>query len=420
MTMRYRDIAPLLIGISIFGLGAGLHATLLAVRITSEGFTTEVAGVIMSMYFVGFVIGSHYIPRLIGKVGHIRVFTALSATTSAAVLLFNVFVDPIAWSVLRLIIGIAGSGIYIVAETWLNDVATSDNRGKLLGIYTFVLLNSVLIGQFLLKFVEGNGNNLFILISVLTSVAAIPLALFAHHSPAIEEVDIMPVPKLFTYSPIGVIAAVVGGVGFATLTAFGAVYVAMMGKSNIEISTYVACAMAGGAVLQWPFGALSDKYGRRAMIFIAAVVAVVVNYILIIYASENWITLLVGTFILGGVGLSLYILSLSLINDRLEKSQMVSAGGSMILLEGIGSSIGPMAASMSVASFGLAGFYYVPLVTSFGLAAMVLYRMIFMPKEYVPAAFPNMVSKTSAISVQLASEVAEDAASDNRNDEPIL
>ena len=66
----------------ILMLGAGLQGTLLGVRATLEGFPTLVIGAVMAAYYVGYVAGSLVAPSLIHRVGHIRVFAALSSVTS--------------------------------------------------------------------------------------------------------------------------------------------------------------------------------------------------------------------------------------------------------------------------------------------------------------------------------------------------
>src|SRR6185437_11518144 len=114
---------PLLLGMGVLMLGAGLQGTLLGLRATLEGFPTLVTGVIISCYYVGYLLGTFAAPRLVRSVGHIRVFAAMAAVASAAILVQGSFVHPIPWALIRLVSGVCFAGIYVVAESWLNDRA---------------------------------------------------------------------------------------------------------------------------------------------------------------------------------------------------------------------------------------------------------------------------------------------------------
>jgi len=68
----------------ILMLGAGLQGTILGLRATLEGFPTPVTGLVMSCYYVGYLLGTLVAPRLLRRIGHVRVFAALAALASVA------------------------------------------------------------------------------------------------------------------------------------------------------------------------------------------------------------------------------------------------------------------------------------------------------------------------------------------------
>ena len=119
----------LFLGIAFIMLGNGLQGSLLGVRAELEGFPTAVTGLVMTGYYAGFLVGSTVVPRLVTRVGHIRVFAALASLASAAVLVHSIFVDPVSWTLMRLVSGFCYAGLYVVAESWLNDRATNETRG---------------------------------------------------------------------------------------------------------------------------------------------------------------------------------------------------------------------------------------------------------------------------------------------------
>lgn len=99
-------ISALLLGAGVLNAGLGLQGTLLGVRAGIESFPTTATGLIMSFYYIGFVVGSLYCPRIINRVGYIRAFAALATVASALTLCHAVFVSPTAWVIFR---GISGS-----------------------------------------------------------------------------------------------------------------------------------------------------------------------------------------------------------------------------------------------------------------------------------------------------------------------
>ena len=88
--------------------------------------------VVTSGYFMGFLSGAQLTPRLIQRVGHVRVFAALGSFMSAGLIAFTLLAEPWAWTILRILVGFCMSGIYVAAESWLNDAATNETRGKVL------------------------------------------------------------------------------------------------------------------------------------------------------------------------------------------------------------------------------------------------------------------------------------------------
>ena len=174
---------PLLLGMGVLMLGAGLQSTLLGLRATLEGFPAPVIGIVMSCYYVGYVLGTVIAPYLLRQVGHIRVFAALAAVASGAILIQGGFVNPSAWGAMRLISGMCFAGIYVVAESWINDRASRANRGRLFAVYMLVLYGGLGAAQFLLVVSNPLTPIPFMLVSVLISLAMVPIMLSAQALP---------------------------------------------------------------------------------------------------------------------------------------------------------------------------------------------------------------------------------------------
>ena len=164
-------------GMGFLMMAYGFQSSLLGVRAVEEQFSLAATGFMMSGYFVGYFIGTSTITRLISRVGHIRVFAAFASLASLVILVHSVFINPLVWFALRVLTGISMVCIYTVAESWLNDRSTNKNRGSVLSIYMVILYGSMGIGMFLLNFSSPTNYEPFILISIITSIALIPILL---------------------------------------------------------------------------------------------------------------------------------------------------------------------------------------------------------------------------------------------------
>jgi len=147
MTYVVSNAWALLLGVMLLQVGNGLQGTLLALRGGSEGFDPTTLSIIMSGYFVGFLGGSRVTPGLIRRVGHVRVFAALASFISAIFILYPAIPDPYAWTILRIAVGFCFSGVYVAAESWLNDVSTNETRGQVLSAYLVVQVLGIIAAQ---------------------------------------------------------------------------------------------------------------------------------------------------------------------------------------------------------------------------------------------------------------------------------
>ncbi len=342
----------LLIGFGILMLGDGLQGTLLAVRADQEGFSASTTGLIMSSFYFGFLGGSLMTPKIVVRVGHIRVFAALAALASAAILVHAVFVDIYAWIGLRLISGFCFAGLYVVAESWLNDKATNEIRGKVLSLYMIVTFTGVGLGQLLLNLADPMGYPLFILTSVLISIAVIPLLLSASPSPKFESSESMKLTEMLKLSPLGSLGMFVNGLVMAGFFALGPVYASRIDFNLEQISYFMTAAVFGTVLLQLPIGIISDRFDRRWVIIIIAALAAITAEGCTVYTPDDLSLVLLLVALFGGLAIPLYSLCIAYINDCLDPSQMVAASGSLVLIGGIGAVSGPVVIAAIMDKFG--------------------------------------------------------------------
>jgi len=365
----------LLIGMALLMLGAGLQGTLVGLRASLEGFPTLLAGVVLAAYYFGYMGGSLMTPALVSSVGHIRVFAALTSLASVLILLQGVFVAPLPWTLLRIASGFCFAGIYVVAESWLNDRVDNQHRGLLLSLYMLVCYAGLGLGQLLLNLADPRSTVLFILVSVLISVAMVPMALTASAAPEFSVPVRVRLRELFRRSPLGVVGVALSGAVSGCLFSLGALYTGGKGFSTLEVSLFMAAAILAACVTQLPVGRISDRMDRRQVIAAACLLAALgaIGAWWLADVSRTGFFLMVAVY--GGMSLTLYSLSLAHVNDQVPAQERVGASSTLILLNGAGAFVAPIvvAAIMEVAG----GDTFLPLLAAMHLllAGYALYRM---------------------------------------------
>ncbi len=333
---------PLFFGISMIMIGNGLQGTLLGVRATMEGFPTYSTGIIMSMYYAGFMLGSHYVPKLIQGVGHIRVFAALASIASTTVLFHGLFPNEFVWSVVRAITGFSYAGLYLVIESWLNNAADNKSRGKMMAIYLVVLYSSMAVGQYFLTLADPRGMDLFVATSILVTLAVLPISLSSRPAPQFSTPVKVSIKDVFKTSPLGAYGVFASGMAGACLFSIGPVYAADEGFSLAQISTFMAAAIVGGVSLQFPIGWLSDKYDRRRVLIGVSALTAIFCVLAMFAAPISLYLLYFAMFLIGGTALTIYGLASAHTNDHLAPAQIVAAAAAMLMINGVGSIVGPM------------------------------------------------------------------------------
>jgi MFS family permease len=364
---------PLFFGLALIMVGNGLQGTLLGVRASIEDFNTTATGLMMSLYYVGFVVGSYLVPKMVSRVGHIRVFTALASLASTTVLLHGLFVDVYLWIFVRMLTGFSYAGLFIVVESWLNNTSTNKTRGKILSVYQVITYGGLVAGQFLLTVADPSGVSLFILTSILVSIALLPISLSSRPAPSFEEPETISLKRLLIISPLGIIGAFGSGFGASILFSLGAVYATKIGLTLPQISTFMAAYMVGGVAFQIPIGWLSDKYDRRKIIITICFLSFL-SALSCYFAEGSSALFYISFFVLGGMSLSIYGQCLAHMNDHISEKQYVAAGSTLIFVNGVGAAIGPFMISLFMNQLGIHVFFPMIAIIFGALFAYGVYR----------------------------------------------
>ena len=377
MWAAFRSSWSLFMGMILLMISNGLLVTLLTLRADGLGFSESTIGLIQSAYPVGSLIGCLIAPKLIMRVGHIRIFAAFASIASATALIHLVTNDPLSWGAMRLLQGFCFSGLYIVAESWLNGSASNETRASLLSTYFITQTGGVMIGQLLLNLSSPEGIFLFIVVSVLISFSLVPMLVSASAIPPYVPPERISLAELFRLSPMGLTGSFLNGIGQTALYIALALYGRAIGLSAGAIGGLIGFMTLGGMLFQFPLAKLSDRLDRRLVIVGAPGLAIPVCLFLATMESpvDNSILLFALVAVLGGLTLPIYSICMAHMNDHLKPGQGVAASGTLVLILAVGMTFGPTLGGFAIAHFGPEGLFYL-LATTSGLTVMTgLFRL---------------------------------------------
>jgi len=374
----------LFLGMGFLMMAYGFQGSLLGVRAVQEEFSLTSTGFMMSGYFVGYFIGAVTIPGLISRVGHIRVFAAFASLASLVILVHSVFINPLVWFFLRVLTGISMVCIYTVAESWLNDRSSNKNRGSVLSIYMVILYGAMGIGMFLLNFSSPKNFQPFILVSIITSVALIPILLTKKKPPTFKKIKAMSLKEVYDASPFGMVSSLFYGTIQSALFTLLAVYAASMNFTIFEISLVTFLLAVSGAISQFPIGKLSDMYDRRKVIVFAtfaasgfAILTLLVSRQIYLpgnlATSKTWFYVFLILF--SFCSLPMFSLILAHTNDYIPKEKFVAAGAGLQFIFGLGAMSGPFLCSIFMNIVGSNGFFVFLFIFHTIIGLFGLYRM---------------------------------------------
>ncbi|MFN3846350.1 MAG: MFS transporter [Paracoccaceae bacterium] len=405
-----RNSWALLLGLGLLMLGNGMQGTLLGIRGGIEQFSTFQMSLVMSAYFLGFLVGSRLAPDMIRRVGHVRVFAALGSLISAVLILYAAAPDWMVWAALRVVIGFSFSGVYIVTESWLNNASTNENRGQALSLYLIVQMIGIIAAQLLLNVGDPSGYILFVIPSVLVSLAFTPILLAVSEAPAFESTKPLSFRRLYIASPLGCVGMFLLGGVFSAQFGMAAVWGTEAGLSIADLTIFVSAIYVGGLVFQYPIGWLSDRMDRRFVVLGLSAFGAVILMVPVIFDVSFPVLVFIGAMC-GGVSNPLYSLLLAYVNDYLDKTDMAAASAGLMFINGLGAISGPVITAWLMGQIGPSGFFLFMGILFGALAAYAGWRMTQRRETpSVTAGYTPVSPTASVVSVETAAMVdAEDA-----------
>lgn len=381
-----RATAILLLGYAILITGNGLLGTLISLRLIQQHTPSLVVGMVQSAYYVGFMVGALWGGGLIGRVGHHRAFVTFAAVSSCCALGYAVWNAAPVWMALRFVMGFCLVGIFTVVESWLHQVASNAQRGRVFSAYLITNYLGVGIGQFLIGLADPTSFALFSVVSALFSASLIPVTL-AGNAPVQSAPAAAPAAlssagasrlarglsglrTVHQWAPLGVFGCLAAGLlnsGFYTMQP---VFMRTLGYSVGDVSHFMGFALLAALVPQWPVARLADLFDRRAIIVAITALAAACSLLLFLLHGGTLVEALGYVYV--SVIFSLYGVVTSYVNDCIPADQRISVSAGLLLIFSLGASAGPTLASALMALAGPGGLYLFTTIVTCTLGVLTM------------------------------------------------
>lgn len=403
MIQTLRPLTSLLLGVALLLGGTGLLNTLIQLQGSALGYSDTLLGGLTSAYFVGFLIGTYVAPVLIRRIGHIRAFAFYASTCACGVLLHAISDSALVWLLLRLVVGTALVGLYTSIESWLNGLAQPAQRGTVFASYMMVNLGALATAQQLLRIEFDPLLLLFVLSGLLVCASTLPVLLTRMAQPVLHPTPRLEVRRLFATAPTAGVGALATGLAMGAFWGMVPVWGTRIDLSASQIATYMSVAIVGGAALQIPLGRLSDRRDRRLALALVGGLASVFA-LATPFTAGFIVTPLVVTFLYGGMAFAVYPLVVAHLLDHLPPEDVLAASSSVLLLNGLGSAIGPLIAGLLMTATGPNVLFAWFAATHGMLALYALYRYRVMHRERAEEAHFQPMLRTTPEALHFAED----------------
>lgn len=370
------SFAALFLSVGLLQLSSGGVGPLDALTGLAAGFTTTEVGILGSAHFFGFFIGCWWTPRLMGSVGHSRAYATFTAMGAIGLAAHVLVVDPLAWALMRVASGICVAGCYTVIEAWLQAKVTNDTRGRTMGSYRVVDISASFVAQFMIGALASLETYIaYNLLTILCCASLLPLAVTKVEQPAIPAIGRLRPGLAWRRSPLAVAAVIVAALSAASFRMVGPVYGQEVGLRADQIGLFLASYVAGGAIAQYPAGALADRYDRRWVLIWLSVAALGASALTVAASGGGEAAVMLAAAVFGFTTFPIYSVAAAHAHDFAEDSERVELSAALMFFYAVGAIAAPWSTSALIEVAGPAALFWVigaghVVLVGFGLARM--------------------------------------------------
>jgi len=369
------SFAALFLSVLLLQLSSGGVGPLDVLSGTELGFTPQQIGLLGSAHFFGFFIGCWWAPRLMGSVGHSRAFAAFTATGAIGLLGHMMVVDPYAWSMMRIAQGLCVAGCYTVIEAWLQAKVTNATRGRAMGTYRMVDTVGSLAAQLLIGFLAPATYVSYNLLALLCIAALLPLTLSRLKQPETPSAPRLRPRMAWNLSPLAVGGVIVAGVSGASFRMVGPLYGTQVGLSPDQIGLFLAAFVLGGALAQWPAGALADRFDRRWVLIWFSAASIASCAATVGLSGYGTGAVFASALVFGATSFPIYSISAAHAHDWANDDMRVELSAALMFFFAVGAIGAPFITSGLIAAYGPTALFAFIAVAHVALVIFGLWRM---------------------------------------------
>ncbi len=368
-------VAGVILAMALAAIGNGLMFAYIPVRLGAEGYDPTWAGLILTGLSAGGIAGCLLTAWLVRRVGHARAFMVFSALIILSNALVGTGTFPVLWVAARALYGFAICGMFVVAQSWLNDAVGNAVRGRVMAIFYVCYIVGLGVGSYLMGFLDISAAAAPILGIAFTALSILPVGLTRLRQPPPPQGASVAIREAWRISPVGVAGMLaVGGLSMM-IAGFAPIHATARGYSQQEVATLMFAMPLGTLVFQIPFGWISDRTDRRYVLIVASVLVVIAGLAASRFDGAALLVMIPIYLVWSGASESIYSLSSAHANDRASKDDLVTLSSSMLFLWSVSGFIVPGLGTALTAVYGTQSFMIVAIVIAAVFCAFVVWRV---------------------------------------------
>lgn len=377
-------IASIILSTALVAVGNGLMFAFVPVRLGAEGFPPSWAGLILTGLSAGGMAGCFLTGRMVSRVGHARVFMTFSALIILSCVVVSIRVDPWLWIPARALYGFAISGLFIVAQSWLNDVVENHIRGRVTAFFYVAYVVGLGVGSYLLSYIDAMTNAAPVVAIAFGALSIIPVGLTRLRTPPPPPIATIALRRAWQISPVGLAGMLaVGGLSMM-VAGFAPIHATAIGFGKDQVALLLFAMPLGTLLFQLPLGWISDRTDRR-YVLVAASLIVIGAGLFATGADGSVLLWMIAVYMVwSGATESIYSIASAHANDRAEKDDLVLLSSTMLFAWSLSGFVIPGVATALTAFTGTGAFIFIAIAIAAVYCAFVVWRLT--QAQAVPAA----------------------------------
>jgi MFS family permease len=400
-------IASVILSLGLVAIGNGLMFAFIPVRLGAEGFAPTWAGSILTGLSAGGIAGCLMTGWVVRRVGHARAYMLFSALIVLSNVALGVGTYPVLWIVARALYGFAICALFIIAQSWLNDVVANSIRGRVMAIFYVSYVVGLGVGSFLLRFVELSTAAAPLVGIAFTALSILPVGMTRLAQPPAPEAASIALRRAWRISPVGIAGMLATGGLSMMIAGFTPIHATEKGYSQEQVAALLFAMPLGTLIFQIPFGWISDRTDRRYVLIAAALLVIAAGFAAARFDGAALATIIAIYVIWSGASESIYSLSSAHANDRASKDELVHLSSSMLFAWSVSGFVVPGLGTLLTAWYGTQSFMYVAIVIAAIYCLFVVWRVAIsraVPKDETGSFAPMTAQAPLAVELAFPSE----------------